>query len=122
MHRLLNTVDAWIDENRFEAPGSAGMNFERARVPEPPRLNIDLANGPICSIVWASGMRPDHSWIKLPVFDRKGRVRHDGGTVDVHGLYVLGLTPLRRRKSSFIHGAEDDCRDLLVHLQGFLRT
>ena len=50
--------------------------------------------------------------MQLPVFDRKGLLRHDGGVVGAPGVYVLGLTFLRRRKSSFIHGAEDDCREL----------
>jgi putative flavoprotein involved in K+ transport len=33
---------------------------------------------------------------------------------------VLGLPVLRRRKSSFIHGVEDDARDLIDHLAGYL--
>ena len=36
------------------------------------------------------------------------------------GLYVIGLNFLRRRKSSFIHGAEDDARDLVDHLAAYL--
>ncbi len=68
--------------------------------------------------MWATGYRPDHSWLHVPgVFDRKGRLRHDGGVVaDAPGLYRIGLNFLRRRKSSFIHGAEDDARDLVHHL------
>ena len=29
----------------------------------------------------ATGFRPDHSWVDIPVRDRTGRVRHDGGVV-----------------------------------------
>jgi putative flavoprotein involved in K+ transport len=43
-------------------------------------------------------------------------LRHEGGVVDVPGLYALGLNFMRRRKSSFIHGAEDDVRDIATHL------
>jgi putative flavoprotein involved in K+ transport len=54
------------------------------------------------------------------VFDRRGELRHDRGVVEVPGLYVLGLPFLRRRKSSFIHGAEDDVREIALHLAGHL--
>jgi putative flavoprotein involved in K+ transport len=40
--------------------------------------------------------------------------------VDAPGLYVLGLPYLRRRKSSFMHGAEDDVRELAEHLAAHL--
>jgi putative flavoprotein involved in K+ transport len=32
----------------------------------------------------------------------------------------MGLPFLRRRKSSFIHGAGDDARELSAHLAGYL--
>ena len=51
------------------------------------------------------------------MIDRKGQIRHNGGVVtESPGLYVIGLNFLRRRKSSFIHGAADDARDLVDHL------
>jgi putative flavoprotein involved in K+ transport len=55
------------------------------------------------------------------VLDHKGRVRHDGGVVGGSpGMYLIGTTFLRRRKSSFIHGAGDDAEDLSNHLVEFL--
>jgi putative flavoprotein involved in K+ transport len=56
----------------------------------------------------------------VPVFDEKGYLRHDGGVVESPGMYVLGLPVLRRRKSSFIHGIEDDAREVIDHLGGYL--
>lgn len=70
--------------------------------------------------MWATGFRPDYSWLEVPAFDRKGNLAHDRGIVDAPGLYVLGLPYLRRRKSSFIHGAEDDVRELCAHLGRYL--
>ena len=71
-------------------------------------------------MVWATGYRPDYRWLDVPVLDAKGRLRHDGGVVDAPGMYAMGLTFMRRRKSSFIHGAEDDARDLTAHLANYL--
>ena len=36
------------------------------------------------------------------------------------GLYALGLPVLRRRKSTFIHGIEDDAREVIELLSGHL--
>ena len=58
--------------------------------------------------------------LDVPVIDAKGHLRHTGGVVDAPGMYALGLPVLRRRKSSFIHGAEDDARELVDHLAGYL--
>ena len=90
------------------------------RVPERPRLALDFARERIGTVLWATGFRPDYSWLHLPVLDAKGRLQHEGGIVSAPGVYALGLNFMRRRKSSFIHGAEDDVRELgyelLAHL------
>ena len=55
------------------------------------------------------------------MLDHRGRLRHDGGVVSgAPGLYRIGLNFLRRRKSSFIHGSDDDARELVDHLAGHL--
>src|SRR5439155_24778354 len=91
---------------------------EPTRVAPDVPLTLDLNRGAIKTIVWATGFRPDFSWLELPVFDSVGRLRHDGGVVGSPGVYFLGGTFLRRRKSSFIHGADDDTTDLAEHLAG----
>ena len=88
--------------------------------PAAARLQLDLRSGEIRSVVWATGFRPDYDWLDVPVVDEKGRLRHEGGVVDSPGLYALGLPVLRRRKSTFIHGIEDDARDVIAHLTGYL--
>jgi putative flavoprotein involved in K+ transport len=85
-----------------------------------PALDIDLKGGAIRTVIWATGYRPDYSWLRIPVLDRRGWIRHDGGVAASPGLYVLGLPFLRRRKSSFIHGAGDDARELSGHLAVYL--
>jgi len=122
MNRLLNTFDEWVDEQDDDPGTGARERFEPTRVDERTLLGLDLKSGEIRSIVWATGFRPDYSWLDLPVLDRKGMIKHKGGAAETPGLYVLGLTFLRRRKSSFIHGAEDDARDLANHLHAHLHA
>ncbi len=118
MNRLLDAIDDWAE--RGHARCDAVERFDATRNDESPMLNMNLADGSIRTIIWATGFRPDYSWLDVPVLDRKGRIRHDGGVVDALGMYVLGLPMLRRRKSSFLHGIEDDARDLTAHLHTHL--
>ncbi len=118
--RLLDTLDAWAEVSGVASEVAAAERFAPTRLDPSPLLGLDLGRGEIRTVVWASGFRPDYSWLDVPVLDHKGRLRHDGGVVASPGLYALGLTFMRRRKSSFIHGAEDDARDLSRHLKGYL--
>jgi putative flavoprotein involved in K+ transport len=109
--RLLDTIDAWA--------GSAGERFAPTVVRDAP-LGLDLRSGEISTIVWATGYRPDLSWLDVPVLDRKGRVVHDGGVTACPGLYLIGMPFLRRRKSTLIDGAAGDAAELAAHLAGHL--
>ncbi|MEO5739073.1 MAG: NAD(P)-binding domain-containing protein [Vicinamibacterales bacterium] len=120
MERLLDTFDDWARAHARVADAGDPERFEPTRVPASSPLQLDLGNGEITSIVWATGFRPDYSWLDVSVMDRKGHLRHNGGIVDAPGLYAIGLPILRRRKSTFIHGAEDDARDLVEHLAAYL--
>jgi putative flavoprotein involved in K+ transport len=117
--RLLDTFDAWARE-RGGDDGTPPERPEPTRVPTTSRLQLDLGSGEIRTVVWATGYRPDYSWLDVPVVDPKGHLRHEGGVVDSPGLYALGLPVLRRRKSTFIHGIEDDAREVVDHLVGHL--
>src|SRR6185295_17324526 len=97
MDRLLDTFDDWASRQAGDAGAGPRERFEPTRAPESSRLELDVT-----------------------VVDRKGQLRHDGGVVDAPGLYAMGLPVLRRRKSTFIHGAEDDARDVVEHLVGYL--
>lgn len=121
MVRLLDTIDTWVTDNGLDDEVGPPHRFAPTRVEESPPLGLDLTNGDIVTIIWATGYRPDYSWLHARVLDRKERLRHDAGVVtDAPGLYRIGLNMLRRRKSSFIHGAEDDARDLTEHLAAYL--
>jgi len=120
MNRLLDAIDDWIAEQGVGDGIDPSKRFDPTRVPDSPCLGFDLAGGEIRTVVWATGYRPDYSWLEVPILDHKGQIRHDGGVVEAPGMYVLGLPYLRRRKSSFIHGAEDDARDLCEHIVAYL--
>ncbi|HEX3830696.1 MAG TPA: NAD(P)-binding domain-containing protein, partial [Solirubrobacteraceae bacterium] len=110
MNRLLDTFDMWALASGRDAGLGSAQRPAPTRAPESARLQLDLRSGEIRSIVWATGFRPDYDWLHVPVVDQKGRLRHEGGVVDSPGLYALGLPVLRRRKSTFICGIEDDAR------------
>jgi putative flavoprotein involved in K+ transport len=118
MNRLLDTFDEWAREVQPEV--DPPQRFEPTRLPRSSPLHLDLRSGKVRSIVWATGFRPDYDWLDVPVLDEKGKLRHQAGVVDSPGLYVLGLPVLRRRRSTFICGIEDDARAVTEHLSNFL--
>ncbi len=55
-------------------------------------------------VVWATGFRPHYDWIKLPIFDPRGRPTHDRGIVaSAPGLYFVGL-PFQSGVASMLLG------------------
>jgi len=120
MDRLLDTIDEWIGVNGVSEQAYPALRFEPTSVSDRPMLGLDLSAGEIRTVLWATGFRPDYSWLEVPVLDHRGNIKHDGGVTESPGLVVMGLPYLRRRKSSFIHGAEDDARDLSRYLAQYL--
>ena len=121
LERLLDRCDAWAEHYGHQGTMAGPERFAPTRIDDAPRLSVDLMKGSIGTVLWATGFLPDYGWLHAPAFDRKGDLRHQGGIVDIPGLYVLGLNFMRRRKSSFIHGVEDDVHDLGAHLAAYLR-
>lgn len=120
MGRLLDLIDTWARENGVDDSVAPPDRLPPTRVEDSPPLAMDLTTGEIKTIIWATGYRPDYTWLELPVLDRKGMVRHDGGVVDSPGVFLMGTQFLRRRKSALIDGAGDDARDLSGHLASYL--
>jgi putative flavoprotein involved in K+ transport len=120
MNRLLKRIDEYALEHKLETQLPAARRYSKTRTDSDAPLLMDLQKSNIKTILWATGYRPDYAWLDLPVFDHKGRIRHSGGIVDHPGIYLMGTPLLRRRKSSFIHGAADDARELSEHLISYL--
>jgi putative flavoprotein involved in K+ transport len=74
--------------------------------------NPRLENGRVLdvgSVLWATGYRPDYSWVQLPVFDEHGLPKHIRGVVrEAPGLYFLGLIFQTALNSSLIGGVGAD--------------
>ncbi|MBV1904536.1 MAG: NAD(P)-binding domain-containing protein [Pseudomonadales bacterium] len=120
MNRLLDTIDTWIEDKAITTGIDQPERFEPTIVDKSPTLSVDLASGKIKTVIWATGYRPDYSWLNLPVLNRKGLFNHDGGVVNAPGLYTIGLPFMRTRQSSFIGGVSDDAYYLSDHLTSYL--
>jgi putative flavoprotein involved in K+ transport len=68
------------------------------------------------AVIWATGYRPDYSWIDLPVFREDGRLRHRRGVTDIPGLYFLGLTWQHTRGSALIGWVKDDAEFIAARI------
>ena len=62
-------------------------------------------------IVWATGFRPDYSWIMLPIFDEAGHPQQVRGVVpEAAGLFFLGLHFQSGLTSSLLGGVGEDAK------------
>jgi putative flavoprotein involved in K+ transport len=121
MNRFLNRADEWATASSLDGELPPPHRFAPTHVDPRSPLELDLTTGEITTVLWATGFQPDHSWLDIPVRDRTGHIRHDGGVVTgAPGLYILGMPVLRTRASTYIHGAATDSEALAGHLHSFL--
>jgi putative flavoprotein involved in K+ transport len=111
---LATTVESRLGrklQHRDTLIGSSPRRLRRLGVELKPRAvsasgrNVRFSDGSeleVDAVIWATGYRPDYSWIDLPVFDPDGTVRHKRGVTDVPGLYLLGLTWQHTRGSALL--------------------
>jgi putative flavoprotein involved in K+ transport len=108
--------------------GSRPRQLKRAGVELKPRAvaasgrTVSFADGSeldVDAVIWATGYRPDHSWIKLPVADPNGVVRHRRGVTDVPGLYFLGLSWQHTRGSALLGWVKHDAEFIAEQIDAF---
>jgi len=84
--------------------------------------SVSFADGStleVDAVIWATGYRPDYSWIEPPLFDEHGRVRHRRGMTDIPGLYFLGLAWQHTRGSALIGWVKDDAEFIAARIEAF---
>src|SRR5436305_4350088 len=108
--------------------GSSPRQLKRNGVELKPRAiaasgrTVSFADGSeldVDAVIWATGYRPNHSWIKLPVADPNGGVRHRRGVTDVPGLYFLGLSWQHTRGSALLGWVKDDAEFIAEQIDAF---
>ena len=116
--RKLSTRDTLIGSSPRELKKRYGVEVKprivdadgrTARLEDGSELEVD-------AIIWATGYRPDYAWIKLPIFDEDGRLRHRRGVTDMPGLCFLGLTWQHTRGSALIGWVKDDAEFIVERI------
>jgi putative flavoprotein involved in K+ transport len=126
---LRTTVDSRLGRRLSEQDTLIGSSPRRLR-----RLGVDLhpravrmsrntvgfsdgTDVSVDAVVWATGYRPDYTWIDAPVLDAKGRVRQHRGVTDLPGLYFLGLYWQHTRGSALLGWVKDDAEFIARQIQ-----
>jgi putative flavoprotein involved in K+ transport len=117
---LATTVESRLGrklQHRDTLIGSSPRRLRRLGVELKPRAvsasgrTVRFSDGSeleVDTVIWATGYRPDYSWIDLPVFDLNRGLRHKRGVTPVPGLFFLGLTWQHTRGSALLGWVKDD--------------
>ena len=120
--KIKKMIDDYIIENNLTAPPP---HHDEADIPDVDAscagkiTSLDLKENNINTIIWSTGFDHDHSYIKLPVFDDKGKLIHKDGIPGFRGLYFLGYPWLRTRKSPILFGIIEDVKFVVDKLYDY---
>jgi putative flavoprotein involved in K+ transport len=92
-------------------PRMTGASGRTASFSDGSDLSVD-------AVIWATGFRLDHSWIKLPIVDEDGAARHRRGVTDLPGLYFLGLPWQHTRGSALLGWVKEDAEYIAGRIGG----
>jgi len=128
------SVESWLGGRLAENAASGGdplvgitqKEVEEAGIHRVPRTTGADGGQPVLedgreidagNVIWATGFKPDYSWINLPVFGENGYPEHERGVVEEEpGLYFMGLKYQHRGKSTLIGGVGDDARYIVEQI------
>ena len=127
-HLLFTNVESRLGSKlqyRDTLIGSSPRELRRSGVELKPRATsasgrtVSFGDGSeleVDAVIWATGYRPDYSWIDAPVLDADARLVHRRGVTAVPGLYFLGLTWQWTRGSALIGWVKDDAAFLVERI------
>ena len=92
-------------------PALAGADGRTVQFADGTSLDVE-------TVIWATGYRPDYSWIDTPGVTRDGKVVHRRGVTEVPGLYFLGLSWQHTRGSALLGFVHDDAAYLAGRITG----
>ncbi len=129
---LAKTVDSRIGRRMKDRDTLIGSTPRRARrrgvrlhprVTEASGRTVRFADGSemtVGTVVWATGFRPDHAWIDVPIFDGRGSVEHVRGVTAAPGLYFIGLPWQHTRGSALLGWVTDDAAYIAERIDAFV--
>ncbi len=129
---MARTVDSRIGRRMKDRDTLIGSTPRRARrrgvslhprVSEASGRTVRLADGDeltVETVIWATGFRPDHTWIDAPIFDGDGRVEHARGVTAAAGLYFVGLPWQHTRGSALLGWVKDDAAYIAERIDEFV--
>jgi putative flavoprotein involved in K+ transport len=111
---LMSQIDRLIAERGLDTPDAEPRDTGPSPLVDTPEVDLHAAG--ISTIVWATGFRPDYSWIELDVADEYGWPMQERGVSTHPGLYFIGVNWLYKRKSALFRGVGDDAEHVVAHL------
>ncbi len=119
LSRMLDRIDEFATSQGLDA------EIDPIERPTPVRIGRESTElhlpGRVGSILWATGYRPDYSWVSGPAVEADGSIAHAAGVATKSpGLFLLGLPVMRTRKSTFIDGVGADAEHHAAHIAGRL--
>ncbi len=115
MLRFLNVVDDYVRRAGLDAEICPPRRPAAIHLPPTP-TSVDLDAEQIGTVLLATGYRPHHPWLQLPITGPDGRSSNTAASRPARGMYVVGQRFQHRRDSAFIDGARHDAETVVRHL------
>jgi len=118
MHAFLDVADDYAEAAGLVREIWAPERPVPISLPAAPTTKVDLRADGIATVVVATGYRPDHSWLRLPVVTPDGRIEQDRGVTAAPGVFTVGQRHQLARSSGTIAGATSDAIHVVDRITG----